>query len=145
MIKTLKLLFLMGRVLYSPLSLCNCDFKIEKMSYFFMNNSKIKISMEIDKACSYDHVSKRKISGVTLRLHKENKIISEYKFSGGIWFPASSKFLITNKSALKTGCFQGERRIQINLKDNYINSTKGLYLNLVSMNSLNVDCSELVK
>lgn len=50
MIKTLKLLFLMGGVLYSPLSLCNCDFKIEKMSYFFMNNSKIKISMEIDKA-----------------------------------------------------------------------------------------------
>ena len=138
-------LIVLGMTICCPYVFSSCDFKMEKIQYFHQNNTAYKINLNISEVCSNNALQKRNMKQIEMNIFKNDRKVATFDFSDGLWMPTQSKFLLRRKNFFSDGCFKGFKNLTLNLKNNFLNSIDGLFLNLESGNSLKINCQELKK
>jgi len=136
-----KLIIAIGTTISCPFAFSNCELQMRNIDYFHQSGSKYKIRLLIEEACSENIIYKRKIKNITLELFNEKHKIQTFFFNEGHWLPTHSRFHLKTNTSFMKGCFKGSKNITLNLQDNILNSTSGLYLNLKTGEHLKLNCN----
>ena len=139
--KSFKYILILGALAWSSLSFASCKYKVDNSTYYFQGDAKYKISLKIDKVCSKNNVYKRELSGVTMKLFLEDTLVDELYFSSGLWQPSTQIFRLSKSVGSQSNCFNKLKNLNIDLKNQFINSLTGNYLNLSSGASSSKTCS----
>jgi hypothetical protein len=131
----------MGALLWGSHSFAACEYKVDNSTYYFQGGAKYKISLKIDKVCSKNNIYKRELSGVTMKLFLKDTLVDELYFRRGFWQPDTQSFRLSKSVGSTSNCFKNLKSLNIDLKNQYINSLTGNYLNLSSGITSSQTCS----